>query len=345
MKLVSFINSSKEERLGFLIKKNIVDVQKAGRRVSINIPSKMLPLLENWDTHICELNKVYNESLDPLQSECEDDEEVKLLAPLPFPVSCRDAYSFKEHARMARLSRGLDLIPEFDQFPVFYFTNHKTIIGPGEVYVEEDHLDDLDFELEWAAVIGKEGKNIRAHDADQYISGYTIMNDFSARRLQSEEMKLNLGPAKGKDFATALGPWLVTPDELDHKRISTPRGSRYDLRMTAYHNGKLVSQGNTKDMHWTFAEIIERCSYGVTLYPGDVIGSGTVGTGCFLEINGTQRREAKAKAQKHSPTWLRVGDTIELEIEGLGRLSHRVCRSPQPYSLLSEALVPEEELV
>ena len=179
------------------------------------------------------------------------------------------------------------MISEFDQFPVFYFSNHNTMFADGEeIKLMPDHFEQLDFELEFAIVIGKGGRNILSKDADQYIAGFCILNDLSCRRLQMEEMRLNLGPAKGKDFANVLGPYLVTPDELLTKIIDTPCGNKYDLKMKCFVNGELLSEGNAKDMNWTFAEIIERASYGVDLFPGDVIGSGTVGTGCLLEING-----------------------------------------------------------
>lgn len=185
------------------------------------------------------------------------------------------------------------------------------------------HFDKLDFELEVAIVLNKQGRNIPARDADSYIGGFMIMNDLSARSLQMEEMKLNLGPAKGKDFATTIGPYLVTPDELS-SYLTDPQpghvGHAYDLEMSCSVNGVQVSKGNFKDMHWTFAEIIERASYGVDLYPGDVIGSGTVGTGCFLELNGTARlQDADAPEQ-----WLQSGDTVEMSITGLGTLKNKV---------------------
>jgi fumarylacetoacetate (FAA) hydrolase len=178
-----------------------------------------------------------------------------------------------------------------------------------------EHLNRLDFELEAAIVIGKQGKNIRASEADEYIAGYTIMNDWSARALQMEEMKLSLGPAKGKDFATAIGPYLVTRNDLYSRRIPGEQGERYDLTMTASMNGKEYSRGNLKDMTWTFAQIIERASYGVTLYPGDVIGSGTVGTGCFLELNGSKVT---------NNLWVQIGDTVTCAIEALGELMNTV---------------------
>ncbi|MGH7285240.1 MAG: fumarylacetoacetate hydrolase family protein [Polyangiaceae bacterium] len=241
--------------------------------------------------------------------------DVSLLSPLPRPPSMRDGYAFRQHVETARRNRGLDMIPEFDQFPVFYFTNHQAVIGPGPLHVLPRHLEKLDFELEAAIVIGKKGRNIPANRADEMIFGLTIMNDFSARTLQMDEMKLNLGPAKGKDFATALGPVIVTMDELASKTKKTPNGNQFDLTMTARLNGKELSRGNVKDMNWTFAQIIERASYGVTLYPGDVIGSGTCGTGCLLELNGSKITDN---------LWMKPGDVIELEIEDIGKLVNEV---------------------
>lgn len=249
--------------------------------------------------------------------------EAKLLAPVPRPSSCRDAYAFRQHVSTSRRNRGLEMIPEFDQFPVFYFTNHQAIYGPGDIPCMPLHMENLDFELEVAIVINKKGKNIKASEADEYIAGYMIMNDISARKLQMEEMKLNLGPAKGKDFATVIGPWLVTKDELQVYKTDPPKGhigDCYNLEMTCKVNGKQVSYGNLADMDWTFAEIIERASYGVELFPGDIIGSGTVGTGCFLELNGTGRLQNPT----HIDQWLVDGDNITLEVTGLGRLDNRI---------------------
>jgi fumarylacetoacetate (FAA) hydrolase len=238
---------------------------------------------------------------------------LKLLSPIPRPPSMRDGYAFRQHVETARRNRGLEMIPEFDQFPVFYFTNHQAVIGPGDVKVMPRHLEKLDFELEAAIVVGRRGRNIKASEADEYIFGLTIMNDLSARVLQMDEMKLSLGPAKGKDFATALGPYLVTPDELEVKK--TANGAAYPLAMRAFVNGVKVSEGNLGDMNWTFAQILERVSYGVDIFPGDVIGSGTVGTGCFLELNGS----GITKNQ-----WLQVGDVVTLEIDKLGKLENRI---------------------
>ena len=242
----------------------------------------------------------------------------KLLAPIPRPPSMRDGYAFRQHVETARKNRGLEMIPEFDLFPVFYFTNHQAVIGGGDLRVRDGHLDRLDFELEAAIVVGREGRDLSAQNADDHVFGLMIMNDWSARALQMEEMKLSLGPAKGKDFATGLGPWLVTKDELAKQIVHTPRGDVYHLGMRAFVNGKQLSSGNVKDMNWTFAEILARASYGVTLYPGDVIGSGTVGTGCLLELNGSKVTDNQ---------WLEPGDQVALEIDGLGRLENTVVRA------------------
>ncbi|MCC6276632.1 MAG: fumarylacetoacetate hydrolase family protein [Oligoflexia bacterium] len=243
--------------------------------------------------------------------------DVQLMAPIPRPPSMRDGYAFRQHVMTARRNRGLEMIPEFDQFPVFYFTNHQAVTGPGPVHVQELHLDKLDFELEVAIVIGKRGRNIKATEADEYIFGYTIMNDWSARTLQMEEMKLNLGPAKGKDFATSIGPFLATRESLlkAGALVPSPKGERLNASMKAYLNGHQYSEGNVNQMDWTFAQIIERASYGVDLFPGDVIGSGTVGTGCFLELNGSKITQN---------LWLKPGDKMKLEIDHLGVLENEI---------------------
>jgi fumarylacetoacetate (FAA) hydrolase len=256
-----------------------------------------------------------------------------IQAPVTDPGSLRDGYAFRQHVETARRNRGLEMTPVFESFPVFYFGNHRTVIGPGPVHCMPDHLKKLDFELEAAIVISRKGKNIRAQEADTYIAGMMIMNDFSARFLQMEEMLLNLGPAKGKDFATATGPWLVTPDELRSRETPCKKnhtGKSWNLTMSASVNGRIVSSGNLSDMEWTFAELIERASYGAELYPGDIIGSGTVGTGCFLELNGTE----KLKNAGYHERWLQPGDEIELQIEQLGTLKNTIVKDPSGFSIL-----------
>lgn len=259
--------------------------------------------------------------------------EVQLEAPVPQPTSCRDGYAFRQHVAAARRNRGVEMIKEFDQYPIFYFTNHNAVQGPGPIACMPDHFDKLDFELEVAVVIGKKGRNISAAQADEYIAGYMIMNDMSARTLQMEEMLLNLGPAKGKDFSTVIGPYFVTPDELAQFVVDAKpghTGKSHNLSMKCWVNGIQVSEGNVADMDWTFAEIIERCAYGVDILPGDVIGSGTVGTGCFLELNGTGLLNDKS----FKPQWLQPGDEVTLEITGLGKLTNTIERVPTEFSLL-----------
>jgi fumarylacetoacetate (FAA) hydrolase len=281
MKLVSYIKEEREQ-LGVLVNNMVYDMEV----LHPDLPNSMSMFLNYWedvfpfaqagDIMLKEGTRSSNKGM-PIS-------EVQLLAPIPFPVSCRDAYAFRQHVEAARRNRKVAMIPEFDQYPVFYFTNHHGIVGPGEIKCMPDHFEKLDFELEAAIVICKSGRNIKAEEADEYIGGLMIMNDLSARRLQMEEMLLNLGPAKGKDFATAIGPWLVTLDELEEFVVPAKEnhvGKSWNLKMKCGVNDKQVSEGNLSDMDWTFAEIIERASYGVDLYPGDVIGSGTVGTGCF----------------------------------------------------------------
>ena len=182
-----------------------------------------------------------------------DIEDLQILPTIPKPNSFRDAYAFRQHVETSRKNRGVEMIPEFDEFPVFYFSNHNVMFGDGqEIELMSDHFEQLDYELEFAIVIGKRGKNILVKDTENYIEGFCILNDLSARRLQMEEMKLNLGPAKGKDFNNILGPYLVTPDELESRSIDTPNGKKYDLKMSCFVNGELLSEGNTKDMNWTF---------------------------------------------------------------------------------------------
>ena len=260
-----------------------------------------------------------------------DINDITVLATIPKPNSFRDAYAFREHVATARKNRGAEIIAEFDQFPVFYFSNHNAVFADKEeIELMPDHFEKLDYELEIAIVIGKKGKNILSKDADKHIAGFCILNDLSCRRLQIEEMKLNLGPAKGKDFASVIGPYLVTSEDLKNNCVKTPFGNKYKLEMSCTVNGELLSKGNTIDMNWTFAEIIERASYGVELYPGDIIGSGTVGTGCLLEINGTE----KIKNPNYSERWLKNGDEIEMFINGLGNIKNKIIKANSDHSIL-----------
>ena len=329
MKLVSY-KTENREHLGLYVNGHIYNLNSCDKL----IPDNMNEFL--WGgAELMERAKKVDEEIRTGNRTAKEEIFFEILAPVPHPTSCRDGYAFRQHVAAARRNRKVDMIPEFDQYPIFYFTNHNAIQGPGEIECMPDHFEKLDFELEAAVVIGKKGRNIKAAEADEYIAGYMIMNDMSARTLQMEEMLLNLGPAKGKDFSTVIGPWLVTPDELEAYKIPAKPGhvgNNYDLKMKCWVNGVEVSTGSMGDMDWTFAEIIERCAYGVDVLPGDVIGSGTVGTGCFLELNGT----GLLNDPNYQVQWLHPGDVVEMEITGLGRLSNTIRKVDTDWSILKQ---------
>jgi len=330
MKLVTYALNGNEQ-LAFYYNDQVFNTTD----INETFPGTMMQLLQNWDTYFAPMQQAYkgfansNSGIpDKLFS------EVEILAPVTHPTSCRDGYAFRQHVAAARRNRKVDMIAEFDQYPIFYFTNHNAIQGPGAIPCMPDHFKKLDFELEAAIVICRKGRNITAAEADNYIGGYMIMNDMSARTLQMEEMLLNLGPAKGKDFSTVIGPIFVTPDELEaYKTQPKPghTGNAYNLSMKCWVNGVLVSEGNMGDMDWTFAEIVERCAYGADILPGDVIGSGTVGTGCFLELNGT----GKLTDPNYKEQWLQDGDVVDMAIDGLGTLSNTIVAENTTFSLLA----------
>jgi fumarylacetoacetate (FAA) hydrolase len=321
MKLITYkISNSENHQIGVVQDNLIYNLNKSFGDISLVEIFQIKDYQDQIALHICNNDCIKHNF-----------EEITILPPIPKPTSFRDAYAFRQHVETSRKNRGLNMIAEFDQFPVFYFSNHNTMFADREeIKLMPDHFEQLDFELEFAIVIGKGGKNILSKDADQHIAGFCILNDLSSRRLQMEEMRLSLGPAKGKDFANIIGPYLVTPDELEPRGINTPFGKKYDLSMKCYLNGEILSEGNSKDMNWTFAEIIERASYGVELYPGDLIGSGTVGSGCLLEINGTKKRENP----NYKEIWISEGDEIEMQIDGLGKITNRIIKSESNYSIL-----------
>ena len=236
-------------------------------------------------------------------------DEVKFLSPIK-PFTLRDGYAFEQHVKTANKNRGREVPEEWYQFPVFYFTNPNAVFGHDDEIPYPNYTNAMDYELEIAAVIGKGGMNIKPEDAPDHIFGYTIFNDWSARDIQRKEMIVGLGPAKAKDFASAFGPVIVTHEALADR--STGRPGVYELEMSARINGKEFSRGNFKDLHWSFGEIIARVSDSVMLHPGDVIGSGTVGTGCLLELT------------KFQGPWLNEGDVVELEVERIGILRNTV---------------------
>jgi fumarylacetoacetate (FAA) hydrolase len=330
MKLVSILVNEKE-KAGLVFEDQVYLFSN----LQEGLPETMDACLSGWVEFYPQLLKLANE----IKTSSKIDgpgiplDKISCLAPVPHPPSLRDGYAFRQHVESSRKNRGLEMTTVFDSFPVFYFGNHHTVKGPGKIDCMPDHFRKLDFELEAAIVISRKGKNIRAEEGDEYIAGLMILNDFSARSLQMDEMLLNLGPAKGKDFITTTGPWLVTLDELKGYETAAKKnhvGKSWNLKMSAHVNGIAVSAGNLSDMDWTFAELIARASYGADLFPGDIIGSGTVGTGCFLELNGT----GKVKDPAYSEQWLQPGDTIELSIEGLGSLHNQVLKESTDYSIL-----------
>lgn len=330
MKLVTYSNQGKEQ-LALLVDGKLYDTNKANNQ----LPGTMKEMLNDWEKYAPVARAAEADiKAGKLSIDCIDFDANSVMAPVPYPTSCRDGYAFRQHVAAARRNRKVDMIAEFDQYPIFYFTNHNAIQGPGDIVCMPDHFQKLDFELEAAVVLGKKGRNFTAAQADEYIAGYMIMNDMSARTLQMEEMMLNLGPAKGKDFSTVIGPIMVTPDELEPYKVPAKdghTGNSYNLKMRCWVNGELLSEGSMGDMDWTFAEIVERCAYGVDVLPGDVIGSGTVGTGCLLELNGT----GLLNNPDYKVQWLQPGDVVEMEIEGLGRLKNTIVKENTDFSLLA----------
>jgi 2-keto-4-pentenoate hydratase/2-oxohepta-3-ene-1,7-dioic acid hydratase in catechol pathway len=243
--------------------------------------------------------------------------DVRLCAPIPNPPSVRDFLSFEEHLRNAGRALGRSQVPPvwFEQ-PVFYFTNPAAIRGPDEEIPISPGCEKFDYEVEVAAVVGRAGSDLTPAEAEAHIAGYTIFCDWSARDVQARESTIGLGPAKGKDGATSIGPVLVTPDELEPYRS----GKGYRLAMRASVNGRDLGGGSWADIHWSFGQMLAYASRGTQLRPGDVIGSGTVGTGCLLELSGLHGPERYP--------WLQPGDVVTVEVEQLGVLTGRIVPGP-----------------
>jgi 2-keto-4-pentenoate hydratase/2-oxohepta-3-ene-1,7-dioic acid hydratase in catechol pathway len=242
---------------------------------------------------------------------------VKLLSPLPNPNSLRDFMAFEAHVKKGYERRGQQMPEQWYRMPVYYKGNHRSILGPDEPVVWPRFSEKLDYELEMACIIGKKGRDIAEPDAKSYIFGFAVLNDFSARDIQMEEMLCRMGPAKGKDFGTALGPYLVTADEVPDVR---------NLKMVARINGEIWSEGNSGTCHWTWEQMIAHVSNEEDLYPGDIFGSGTVGGGCGYELE----------------RWIKPGDIVELEIENLGKLRNPIVTHE---NLSRSIMEPEEKRV
>ena len=326
MKFVTYTtNIEMEPRFGFIKSNYVFDILYSADWINssntnssfTNLPSSLKEALKDWWKNFeqfKELEKVI--SLDILRSKVKSEKiaipfsEVNLLAPVHNPQSFRDFYAFEQHVRAARKLRGLDMHPDWFKIPIFYFSNPASLYGHKENIPYPKKTEELDFELEFAIIIANGGSNIRNVDANDFIAGYTICNDWSARDLQREEMAMNLGPAKGKDFATSFGPYMVTPDELEN---DWREDGKLDLRMTCKINGKLISDGNTNDLYHPFTKMIERASLNANLQPGDYIGSGTVGTGCILELR-----------PENTNGWVKKGDIVTLEVDKLGVLENKI---------------------
>ncbi|MDP7740714.1 MAG: fumarylacetoacetate hydrolase family protein [Lentisphaeria bacterium] len=309
MKLVTFVRPSGQAAVGALSQHGrIADLAIAASRCSAgerdDFPASMLALVEAGDAGIETAGAALTFALE------RDDESISglwhepgtvpLLAPLPRPRSFRDFWGFEEHVKTCWQLRGEAVPDTWYELPIYYKGNRLSIIGPDEDVCWPSYTEKLDYELELGIIIGKQGRDIHADDADSHIFGYTALNDWSARDIQRREMACRLGPAKGKDFATSIGPCIVTADEVDP----------YDLQMIARINGEVWTDNHSGTIYHRFNQCIAHASMDETLYPGELFGSGTVGRGCGLELD----------------RWLQPGDVVELEIENIGILRNRVIK-------------------
>lgn len=320
MKLVTFKNKNQETRIGWLTadSNGVVDMQATDSR----LPNDMLAFIDNHEQYFQIIKENNLENTPPQYKR----DEVTLLVPLPNPRSVRDYIGFEQHMLNASKSFGHKVGEAWYEMPIFYFTNHQAIYGLDDNIKRPEKEIKLDLELEMAVIIGKKGKDIKASEADDYIFGYTIFNDWTARFIQKREMEVPLGPHKGKDFANAFGPCIVTKDEFEQYRCTISReihpehlqmplttGDRFDVKMTAKINNETICEGNYKTVYWTFPQMIQRASENnVTMMPGDILGSGTVGWGSLIENN----------FSVHRP--IEPGDVVELAIEGIGILRNKV---------------------
>lgn len=235
--------------------------------------------------------------------------EFKTKIPVPKIHTIRDFYAFEEHVKAGRKKRNLEMIPEWYEFPVFYYSGISSLYADKEDVRYPSYSNALDFELELGFVIGRKGIDISRQNAMDHVLGVTIVNDWSARDVQSKEMKLNLGPAKSKDFATSIGPAILTMDSLVDRRASN---GKFNIALSAHVNGKKYSESNLNSIYHDIESMIERASMSTMLYPGDIIMTGTAGTGCILELG----------YEKYG--WIQRNDTVTLTADGIGTLTNRV---------------------
>ncbi len=327
MKFVTYLDRGNDsQRFGFVTDGFVVDVLRSAIFMNeekkdgqfLEIPSSLHTCLEDWEPNLIKLQKLQdeleNEPISDLmtnnQHVAQPETNVQLLPPITNPSTFRDFYAFEQHVKAARKLRGLDMHPDWFRLPIFYFSNPNALYGHGDEIPYPENTEELDFELEFAVIIANGGRDVKAEDADRLIAGYTVCNDWSSRDLQREEMPLSLGPAKGKDFATSFGPYMVTPDELAD---AWDDDGKLQLRMTCHVNDKLISDGNTNDLYHSFPTMIERASMNANLVAGDYLGSGTVGTGCILELR-----------PEKTGGWIKKGDVVRMEVERLGVLENQV---------------------
>lgn len=295
MKFVTY-DAGEGPVVGAIVVSGILDLGAEAARQGTEAPTSMQSLIEGGRTSLDQVQQLVD-GYDP--ANCRNRDSVHLLSPLPRPVRFRDCCLFLEHLEKSfgLISQKLD--PEYRQQVVYYNGDNVHVFGDNDVINWPSNSHEMDYELEWAIVIGEGGADIPRERARDHIFGYTILNDWSARDVQIPFMRCGLGPAAGKDFANSFGPCIVTPDEFDNP---------YNLEMTARVNGKLWSQGNTASMHWNFEDAIAKLSVDRPLVPGEILGSGTVLDGCGFELG---RR-------------LRDGDRVELSVEGIGTLTNLV---------------------
>ncbi|MEE9166706.1 MAG: fumarylacetoacetate hydrolase family protein [Candidatus Neomarinimicrobiota bacterium] len=327
MRLLTYSTQGRESpRVGFLQDGWVVDTIRSTRWLKKNRSSSedfdkislgMRAILADWNHQFARVQnlagRILKEDLSTLTVDntpvAVKEASVHFHPPVPDPPTFRDFYAFERHVKAAREKRGLEMDPTWYKIPVFYYSNPTSLYGHRAEVPKPAGTEALDFELELGIIIAGGGKDISAREAQKLIAGFTIINDWSARDIQREEMALNLGPAKGKDFATSVGPYLVTADELE----DSWKDDTLDLEMKAFRNGKEVSNGNANDLYHSWGAIIERASSNTRLLPGDLLGSGTVGTGCILELQ-----------PENVGGWLKRGDVMRLEIERLGALENTI---------------------
>lgn len=305
------LDGGPQTRVGVQLADGAIHAMPPGRRLVELIADGLDPLLELGHETLAHPSGVLGV------------EQVRLLPPVPAPPSVRDFMTFEQHVAGAVKTRDPQalVVPEWYDIPAFYFSNPASLIGAHDPVPMPPGSFQLDLELEVAAIVGRAGTNISLQDAPEHIAGYTILNDWSARDLQRHEMRVGLGPAKGKDTATTLGPALVTPDQLSPYAV----GTSFDLAMRVEINGEPLGGDRLSHMHWSFAQLVVYASRGTWLRTGDVLGSGTCGGGCLAELWGHHGFAARPSLQ--------VGDVVRLEVDVLGALENRVVAGDQPQPL------------